>query len=72
MEEDDGVTGAEVVVDGPLDGEGGLVGEVDGDADAALGGGCGSVGGVGSGGGAVAWGRSFDFNGGEEGQVGVG
>lgn len=49
MEENHGVAGAEVVMDGPFDGEGGLVGEIDGDADLALGVGGGSFGGVRSG-----------------------
>ena len=48
VEEDDGVPGAEVVGDGPAHGERGLVGEVDGDGDAAMrgseGGGGGGVG----------------------------
>lgn len=70
MEENYGVARTEVMMDGPFDGERGLVGEVDGDADATLGGGSGSVGGVRSGG-TVAWGRSFDFNGSQEGKVGV-
>jgi hypothetical protein len=39
VQQHDGVPGAEVVLDGPLDGKGGLVGEVDGDADAAVRGG---------------------------------
>ena len=39
VEQHDGVPGAEVVLHGPLDGEGGLVGEVDGDGDAAVRGG---------------------------------
>lgn len=45
VEEDDGIAGAEVVLDGPGDGEGALVAEVDGDADAALGTGGGGAGG---------------------------
>jgi len=39
VEQHHGVPGAEVVLNGPLDGKGGLVGEVDGDADAAVRGG---------------------------------
>lgn len=46
VEEDDGVAAAEVVLDGPFDGVGALVAEVDGDGDFALGvgGGCGGLG----------------------------
>ncbi|KAI8557716.1 hypothetical protein RHMOL_Rhmol04G0031300 [Rhododendron molle] len=63
VEEDDGVAGAEVLADGPLDGEGALVAEVDGDADAALGAGCGGVGG-GNGRGEAGRGRGgLDFDG---------
>lgn len=68
VDEDDGVSGAEVVVDGPADGEGGLVGEVDGDPDLAAGEGgwCwGGGGGGGVGGGVV------DLDGGEVGVVGI-
>ncbi|KAK8447389.1 hypothetical protein SEVIR_8G063050v4 [Setaria viridis] len=36
VEQHDGIPGAEVVLDGPLDGEGGLVREVHRDADAAV------------------------------------
>jgi hypothetical protein len=36
VKQHDGVPGAEVVLDRPLDGEGRLIGEVDGDADAAV------------------------------------
>ena len=36
VQDDDGVAGAEVVLDRPLDGEGALVAEIDGDGDAAL------------------------------------
>jgi len=39
VEQHDGVPGAEVVLHGPLDGEGGLVGEIDGDGDAPVRGG---------------------------------
>lgn len=48
MEENDGVSGTDVVVDGPADGMGALVGEVDSDAELSAGAG----GGGGSGGGA--------------------
>jgi hypothetical protein len=47
VEQDDGVPGAEVVGDGPAHGVGGLVGEVDGDGDAAVGGSQGRGGGGG-------------------------
>ena len=57
VEEDDGVAGPEVVLHGPADGLGGLVGEVDGDADAALRGG---VGGAGERGEEVARGGGLD------------
>ena len=36
MEQHDGVPGAEVVLHGPLDGEGGLVEEIDGNGDAVM------------------------------------
>lgn len=50
VEEDDGVAGADVVVDGPADGVGALVGEVDGDAELSAGAGGGGGGGAGGGG----------------------
>lgn len=37
MEENDGVSGPEIIVHGPSDGEGTLVAEIDGDADLAVG-----------------------------------
>ena len=56
VEEDDGIARAEVVLDGPFDGEGALVAEIDGDPDSALG----------SGGGGparrVARGRRLDYD----------
>lgn len=58
VDESDGVARAEVILDGPADGEGALVAEIDGDADFAVGGcgGCSAVcggekGGAGAGGG---------------------
>lgn len=60
VEEDDGVSGTEIVVDRPTDGVGTLVGEVDGDADLAAGSGSRGRRGGGEGGGrrggVVAWG----------------
>lgn len=56
VEEDDGIAGAEVILDGPFDGEGALVAEIDGDPDSALGPG---------GGGPtrrVTWGRRLDYD----------
>lgn len=46
MEQDDSVTGSEIVLDGPANGEGRLIGEVDGNADLTS-----STGGGGGGGG---------------------
>lgn len=62
MEENNGITGTEIVMDGPFDSEGGFVGEIDGDADLALSVGGGGFGGVRSGGGRKAWRRRFDFD----------
>ena len=54
VEDDDGVSGADVVIDGPADGEGAFLGEVHCDADFTAGaGGGGGGGGGGSGGGVV-------------------
>ena len=53
VEEDDGVAGADVVVDSPTDGVGALVREVDGDAKLAAGAGRGGGSGGGTGGGGV-------------------
>lgn len=68
VDEDDGVAGAKVVVDGPADGEGGLVGEVDGNPDLAAGEGGGRWGGGWSGG---VGGGVVDLDGGEVGVVGI-
>lgn len=60
VEENDGIAGADVVLDGPADGEGTFVGEVNGDADFAAGAG---GGGGGGGGGVVARGGGMvDFD----------
>lgn len=45
VEEDHGVTGTQILMNGPLDSEGTLVAEIDGDADLALGAGGGGFGG---------------------------
>lgn len=71
VDENDGVPRAEVVVNGPLDGEGGLVGEVDGDANLALGAGGGSVSGGRGGGGREAGGGGADFDFSEGREVGI-
>ena len=47
MEDDDGVSGPDVVIDGPANGEGAFLGEVDGDSDFTAG--AGGWGGGGSG-----------------------
>lgn len=71
MDQNDGVAGADVVVNGPFDGEGGLVAEIDGDADLALGVGSGGFCGERGGRGREARGGGADLDGGEWWQVGV-
>ena len=67
VEDDDGVSGADVVIDGPANGEGAFFGEVDGDSDFTAGaGGWGGGGGGGGGGGVVV-----DLDGGEVRVIGI-
>ena len=73
VEDDDGVSGADVVIDGPADGEGAFLREVDCDSDFTAGAGGGGCGG-GSGGvvvvGVARGGRVMDLDGGEVGVIG--
>lgn len=70
MDENDSITGAEIILNGPADGEGRLIGEVDGNADLAAGKGGGSrcSGSSGGGGGGS---RVMDLDGGKVWVVGI-
>lgn len=71
VEQNNSISGAEVVMDGPLDGESRFVAEIDGDADLALGVGGGSFSGEWGGWRREARGGGADLDGGEWWQVGV-